>query len=246
MSTAHRWARRYWNAGLRVTAGLRLHSESVSPLVPNDLFQAHLSIYRFFGSRARGRRALDLGSGTGYGADHLLTAGAREVVGIDLDPRSVSFARRRYGGRPGLSFRVADAEDLPQDLGRFDLIVSSNVLEHLHDPRATLRSIAGLLEPTGELGLVVPPIVGAQSMQANQRIRFHHSNLYLWEWIEMLRGNFEKVWGYCHSAAAGPSLDFTDPFPSRWTSADFTFTEVSPDDLAALPTLGAVFLCSGA
>jgi hypothetical protein len=52
------------NSARRVRCGLPLHAENVSPEVPNDLFQAHLSIYWFFARFVEGRRVLDLGSGS--------------------------------------------------------------------------------------------------------------------------------------------------------------------------------------
>lgn len=45
---------RVFNAVKKLRAGLPLHGESVSPEVPNDLFQAHLAVYCFAGPLARG------------------------------------------------------------------------------------------------------------------------------------------------------------------------------------------------
>ncbi len=231
------------NAARRVRCGLALHAENVSPEVPNDLFQAHLSIYWFFASFVQGRRVLDIGSGTGYGAAHLRRAGAVEVAGVDRDPRSVAYATFHFN-LPGLRFLVADAQELPPDLGVFDVIVSSNVFEHLADPARALSQMRRHLQPGGSFVLVVPPIVDEASLAANRRIVFHKSNLFVWQWADLLKQFFSQIRAFRHIPPADPPPDFSDPFPSRLSPADFEFFEVPVAELWAGFTLGAVFVCS--
>lgn len=233
-------------------AGLRLHAENVSPDCPNDLFRAHEAIYVFAGRFLGEGRVLDLGCGTGYGSARLARAASAEVVGIDLDSRNIRFARRRFEGPvpPGPRFIVGDAESLPDGLGRFGLIVASNVLEHLADVDRALDGLARRLEPVGILVAVVPPITDAASLAENERNPYHRSNLRVEEWHRRLEERFDEVSTYrqlppvdAEGEAAGRSLDFTDPFPSHHAAGDFRFDEVSPDRLGSEPTLGAVFVC---
>ncbi|MBC8791938.1 MAG: hypothetical protein C6Y20_10045 [Tagaea sp. CACIAM 22H2] len=91
--------------------------------------------HEFFVERiAAGERVLDIGSGNGYIASRLGEAGAN-VVGIELEPHKVEAARSRFGDA-SVSFRVGDAtrDDLG---GEYDVVVMSNVLEHIAD-RVTL------------------------------------------------------------------------------------------------------------
>ncbi|HEX3554798.1 MAG TPA: class I SAM-dependent methyltransferase [Thermoanaerobaculia bacterium] len=231
------------NAARRVLCGLPLHAENVSPEVPNDLFQAHLSIYWFFARFVPGRRVLDLGSGTGYGAAHLRQAGAQEVVGVDLDQKAVAYAISHYS-QPGLRFLVADAQELPPELGVFDVIVSSNAFEHLDDPARALRQMRQHLRPDGQFLLVVPPIVDEASLAANRKIVFHKSNLFVWQWTDLLCHFFGQVRAFRHLPAAGRQPDFSDPFPSTLTPAEFEFHESPVSELGAVFTLGAIFICS--
>lgn len=231
------------NALRRVRSGLPLRAENVSPEVPNDLFQAHLSIYWFFARFAAGKRVLDVGSGTGYGTAHLRRSGAAEVVGVDRDRKSVAYAATRYAGS-GLRFLVADAEELPADLGYFELAVSSNVFEHLPAPARALESLVRHLSPDGTFVLVVPPIVDEASLAENRRIRFHVANLFVWEWAALLRRFFGGLRAFRHLPASGVAPDFADPFASRLTPSDFTFTEVPVEELHQGPTLAAVFVAS--
>ena len=100
----------------------------------------------FFVERVRsGDRVLDIGSGKGELAHDLVTRAGATVVGIDHDPGHVEFARSRFvDGR--LEFRYGDVlHDLPQ--GSFDVVVMSNVLEHLDTRVAFLRGLLGSAQP---------------------------------------------------------------------------------------------------
>ncbi|MFF0453167.1 class I SAM-dependent methyltransferase [Nocardia africana] len=105
-------------------------------------------------------RVLDVGTGAG---EHTiaLTALGYDVLGIDLAPSAVEYARRNAAakGVPGARFRVADAVRLGADpaaaaeLGTFDTIVDS-ALFHIfrEDPgnRADyVRSLHTLCAPGG-------------------------------------------------------------------------------------------------
>src|SRR5208282_409767 len=63
-------------------------------------------------------RVLDIATGPGYIAE-AFAAGAREVVGVDLTEAMLAIARERTGERgvANVSFRAADAQNLPFDNG---------------------------------------------------------------------------------------------------------------------------------
>lgn len=232
------------NAFRRVRRGLPLRTESVCPDCPTDLFMAHVSVYWFATRFVRGRRVLDLGCGTGYGTSDLLHAGATEVVGVDLDPKSVRYARRRYKS-PGLSFHVGDAQRLSAvkpDLGRFDVILSSNVFEYLEDLPAALDEVRRHLVPNGRFLLVIPPIADQETLEANRRNPLHRTNLFVEEWARMLGERFGWLRAFEHVPRPGIRPDFTDPFPSALTPMDFEFFEVPVRLLGTRFTLGAMFL----
>ncbi|MGA3068075.1 MAG: class I SAM-dependent methyltransferase [Tepidisphaeraceae bacterium] len=83
-------------------------------------------------------RVLDVGCGNGAMAGEFLRAGC-QVIGIDLSEQGVEIARQAY---PEGRFEVMAADDgIMQRLGcePFDLVVSTEVVEHLYDPRAFVR-----------------------------------------------------------------------------------------------------------
>lgn len=236
-SSASRLIRRSANLLRKLRAGLTPFGENVSPEVPNDLFVAHLSIYAFAKRYTRMARVLDIGCGAGYGSEYLRNAGATEVIGLDLDARNIRYAKRRY---PAVEFRNADAEHLPSDLGKFDLIVASNVLEHLHDVRPTLDALRSMAR--GSLIVAVPPIIDENSMRENEAIPYHRSNHMVTQWIEMLKERFASVETYRHVPREGTDPDFSNPFASRLTPDDFSFEQVTAAELPTKPTLTALFV----
>ncbi|MCU1356437.1 MAG: SAM-dependent methlyltransferase [Acidimicrobiales bacterium] len=98
-------------------------------------------------------RVLDAGCGTGEQTLGLKRAfPAAEVVGVDLNERSLELARE-YRGRHGIDvqFERADLLAPVEGLGSFDLIVSIGVLHHLAEPELGLRTLRALSAPGGRL-----------------------------------------------------------------------------------------------
>jgi len=98
---------------------------------------------------------LDLGCGPGT---FLSTLGQDRVcVGVDVAPRQVAFARRRYGSSTR-RFLCCNVTHLPFDAGSFDVITSSELVEHLplEGVRALLAEAQRCLRPGGVLVLTTP------------------------------------------------------------------------------------------
>jgi 2-polyprenyl-3-methyl-5-hydroxy-6-metoxy-1,4-benzoquinol methylase len=90
----------------------------------------------FFVERVRpGERVLDVGSGRGELAHDLATRAGATVTGIDFNPSHVARARSRFQA-DGLEFVEGDALDWTAP-HPFDVVVLSNVLEHIQ-PRVDL------------------------------------------------------------------------------------------------------------
>jgi ubiquinone/menaquinone biosynthesis C-methylase UbiE len=86
--------------------------------------------------------ALDAGCGDG-GVARLLRLRVREVVAIDVQPSAA------WRDEPGLTFRVADAEDLPFADASFDLVHSKDSLHHMAAPELALREYRRVLNRDG-------------------------------------------------------------------------------------------------
>lgn len=106
---------------------------------------------------------LDLGCGEGELALALARLGAR-VTGVDFMPRAIEAARRnaRRAAAEGavqgeVSFLCADLHAW-QPAQRFDVLLSIDVFEHVRDPEAFLRRMAGFLAPGGVAVMAFGPL----------------------------------------------------------------------------------------
>lgn len=100
----------------------------------------------FFVERVRsGDRVLDVGSGKGELAYDIADRSGADVVGIDVKPESVAFARRRFSDARVRFMNGNVLDELPS--GPFDVVVLSNVIEHLELRVELLRRIVADLRP---------------------------------------------------------------------------------------------------
>jgi SAM-dependent methyltransferase len=101
----------------------------------------------------QGMRVLDAGCGTGEALRWLYDAVAPPgtVVGIDLAAAHVSAARAGACGQ--VLVLQADVRRPPLAPQSFDLVWSVNTINHLREPLAGVRVLAGLLRPGGRIAL---------------------------------------------------------------------------------------------
>ena len=153
-------------------------------------FADHVARYAFAMEYAKGKRALDAGTGPGYGASLLHAGGASRVVGVDIDSGSIAAAQKRYGGR-GIEFLVDDCETLGHITGPFDLICSFENIEHLPHPERFLDAAARLLAPGGTL-IVSSPERARTPPHVNGRPTnpHHFHEWYAAEFLELLGRRF--------------------------------------------------------
>ena len=95
-------------------------------------------------------RVLDIATGPGYIAE-AFAGSAREVVGVDLTDAMLAIAKERTRGRgvSNVSFRAADAQNLPFESGWFDVVVCRLALHHLLKPLQVLREMVRVCRAGG-------------------------------------------------------------------------------------------------
>jgi ubiquinone biosynthesis O-methyltransferase len=166
-----------------------------------------------------GKTVLDCGCGTGWFSQRAEQRGAR-VVSLDVGVNLLKQAAKKSA-----SAKVAGtAIQLCFHDGAFDIVVTSEMLEHTPDPKTAFRELARVLKPGGILVLTTPNRVWHWSVVVANALRLRpyagHENWVRWSdlrrWseenglrISVLRG-FHIIpfqWSALH-----PLIDFFDRF----------------------------------
>ncbi|HVX09732.1 MAG TPA: class I SAM-dependent methyltransferase [Pirellulales bacterium] len=116
-------------------------------------FMSH--IMRFAEPLEPQTRVLDVGCGNGSACGQFLRRGCK-VVGIDLSRSGIEIARKAH---PDGRFEVMAADEqllANLDEAPFDLIISTEVVEHLYAPRRYARGCFAALKPGGRFICTTP------------------------------------------------------------------------------------------
>jgi 2-polyprenyl-6-hydroxyphenyl methylase/3-demethylubiquinone-9 3-methyltransferase len=113
----------------------------------------HLNIKDNATQPLKGLRILDVGCGGGLLCEPLARLGAN-VTGIDPVKENIIVAKM-HAKEMGLKITYLDCavEDLPSDTSLFDVVIASEIIEHVDHPDAFLEACAVRLVPQG--GIVV-------------------------------------------------------------------------------------------
>jgi 2-polyprenyl-6-hydroxyphenyl methylase / 3-demethylubiquinone-9 3-methyltransferase len=117
-------------------------------------------------TRLAGMRTLDAGCGYGVFSEAAIKRGAA-VVSLDIGERLVARAIARAGSR-GL---VADASRLAVRDQSFDVVISSEMLEHTDAPEQAIKELARVLRANGLLVLTTPNRAWQGAVRAASRLR---------------------------------------------------------------------------
>lgn len=159
----------------------------------NELYIHSAKRYLFAAERTQGRRVLDLGCGTGYGAK-LLARQAAQVVAADVDDFPLRYGEQTYPDEKIQRVRIApisDVQGLPFEDKSFDAVVSFEVIEHVpvEQMEAFFAEIARVLKPDGVVILSTPN----KHVYINYPDPYHVSLMTLEEFRKLLESRFNSV-----------------------------------------------------
>jgi SAM-dependent methyltransferase len=102
----------------------------------------------------------DLGCGSGVIlCDVLALKDGWRGHGLDISPAAINYARRLAEHKEiadRAEFRVGDLARLPYANQSLDLVIASEVIEHMPEPEQVIAEIARVLRPGGQLVLTMP------------------------------------------------------------------------------------------
>jgi SAM-dependent methyltransferase len=102
----------------------------------------------------RAERVLDVGCGTGAITAELARRCRGTVIGLDLEPERVAFARQHA---PDVQFEQGDALDLPYPDGRFDVVCCHFLLLWVRDAARALHEMARVTREGGSVLICAEP-----------------------------------------------------------------------------------------
>lgn len=96
-------------------------------------------------------KLLEVGSGLGYLTFSLHKSGY-DIQGVELSSDAVSNAKSRFGNL----YKCKNALELKSDNERFDVIILTEVIEHISDPVSFINQLSGLLSRNGVILVTTP------------------------------------------------------------------------------------------
>jgi ubiquinone/menaquinone biosynthesis C-methylase UbiE len=99
-------------------------------------------------------KVLDYGCGTGAILTGLKNIDKNSSYGVDVSESAIEFAKSKFADYKWK--RVAIGDSLPFGDDSFDVVLSSEVIEHVFDVDGYLRELHRVLKPNGILGLSCP------------------------------------------------------------------------------------------
>lgn len=168
--------------------------------VDPDLWNEHVARYAFAARVARGRRVLDAGCGSGYGAAELAHE-ASAVLAIDIAAEAIAYAREHYQA-DNLRFERASCLEIPTPDAAFDLVVAFEIIEHLSDWRGFLAEVRRVLAPAGQFLVSTPNKLYYAEARAELGPNPFHAHEFEFEEFEReLRAVYPKVTLYLENHA---------------------------------------------
>lgn len=117
--------------------------------------EEHKERYRFAANYVKNKTVLDIACGVGYGSAILKRAGAKRVLGIDINKEAINYAHAYYQA-PGISFRIGNALAIPSKSKSVDVVISLETIEHVKNANLFLKELARVLKDGGVLILSTP------------------------------------------------------------------------------------------
>tara|TARA_Y100001972_G_scaffold128907_1_gene192613 strand:+ start:6348 stop:7109 length:762 start_codon:yes stop_codon:yes gene_type:complete len=149
-------------------------------------------------------RVLDVGCGNGIISLNVGTLGV-QVLALDVSEKAISMAKTRNKFK-NVCFQVLPAEGLSTIKEKFDVVICSEVLEHLTDPSGLLSELHNMMTNNGMLIVTVPNGLGPRELLVTRPMIFIRDHL---NWFLGFVLYVKKIFGYSGTTvqSAADNLD---------------------------------------
>ena len=117
-------------------------------------------------------RILDVGTSTGTNLRLLKDMGFSDAKGVDLNQEAIKFCAEKGLGE----VQLGDIKNLPFDTETFDLVLATDILEHVDDDLRALRELERVMASGGKLLITVPAFTSLWGHNDNMS---HHKRRYV-------------------------------------------------------------------
>lgn len=165
--------------------------QDIGRLIPEGQDKLYRAIERGF---CAGRTVVDVGSSCGVGTN-ILSYSSRFAWGLDVNEDAVEFAKQMHK-RPNVDFEVYDIENPPsREVSKFELVVMSEVLEHLADPEIGLTNLKRFFSPASNtIGFITAPNISNEEVKVRDAANpLHLSHWTAGQFYELMTKHFGVV-----------------------------------------------------
>ncbi len=134
-----------------------------------------------------GKKVLDLGCGDGVLAS-LLSKNNSAVTGIDSDSDAINYAKKQLASNKKINFIQSSCINTPLLDKSFEVIVSTEVIEHLENPDLLLDEIDRLWDKNGKIIITTPIRLTNAPLD-----KMHYREYFEDQFYNLLRKRFKKI-----------------------------------------------------
>jgi len=209
------------NANLRDTGERMIPKYHKGHLVYGE----HIVRYEVALQLVRGKKVLDIASGSGYGSS-ILSRLAESVVGVDINKDSVIYSNDNYASS-NTKFIEGDAESIPLGDKQVDVVVCFETIEHVKNYRKFLSEIRRVLKDDGMLVLSTP-----NDVEFPESNKFHLHEFKRDEIVGLVKKYFHYVKLYYQGAWLYSAIFDQGPLSSEWLKQIDTLNTapIKPDE----------------
>ena len=122
-------------------------------LLEDYSLNARLNFFQSECIKKENAKVLDYGCGTGAILTGLKNIDKDGSYGVDISESAIEFAKSKF---PDYNWKKISIDDVLPFNESFDVVISSEVIEHIFDVDGYLRELHRVLKPNGILGLSCP------------------------------------------------------------------------------------------